>query len=153
MDPLLRDELHLRLYPDTPEFTPTCFKCQSLAFQKSASLRTKDGWTEWPANPDGKNVWAWFKPTTDKILPPDATAAYYPSPDTVLSGSLAARKTDIVLYPTSVTKKNPKGIRSINRRYSWKDVLVGELNILCPAQGAFSPEGHCEQGYYLLESY
>lgn len=130
VDPVLRRELHLLLYPDTPGFITTYFKRQDLAFENSAALRTTtDGWTGWPDNLDGGNVWAWFKLVADAILPPDATGAYYSSADKILSGSLAVRKTDIVLlYPTNVTKKNPKGIELNKGQFAWKDVLVvGEL--------------------------
>lgn len=127
-DPVLRRELQLLLYPDTPGFTGMYFRCQHLAFQISASLRTKDRWVKWPASPEGKHVWPWFKSVTDTLLPAAAAVAYYSSADTVLSGCPAARRTDIVLYPTSAARMNPEGIRSNNGEYAWEDVLVvGEL--------------------------
>lgn len=57
-------------------------------------------------------------------------ARYYPQTHTIQARTQHSvdRKTDIVLYPTIVTKKNPKGIRLNKGRCAWKDVLVvGEL--------------------------
>lgn len=129
VDPTLRRELNLRLYPDTPGFIAEFFQPQQHAFGISAPLSAAgNGWSTWPSTPDGKNVWPWFKLVTDTILPADVKVAYYSSADTALTGSRATRKTDIVLYPTTPTKKNPKGVRLNQGKYAWKDVLVvGEL--------------------------
>lgn len=129
VDPTVRRELNLRLYPDTPGFIGKFFQPQQHAFAISASLRVGgNGWSTWPTTPDEKNVWPWFKIVTDTILPADVKVAYYSSADAALTGSRATRKTDIVLYPTTVTNKNPKGVRLNQGKYAWKDVLVvGEL--------------------------
>lgn len=153
VDPTLRRELNLRLYPDTPGFIAKFFQPQQHAFATSAPLRDgENGWSTWPTTPEGKNVWPWFKMIMDTILPTDAKVAYYSSADAALTGSRATRKTDIVLYPTTATKKNPKGVRLNQGKYAWKEVLVvGELkpNTQKPGDLMIQLAGYVREIFYV----
>lgn len=130
LDPLIRKELDLLVYPDTPNFYDVYFPRQEEAFNATASKRIRRTWKYWPATPTQDAVFKWFQATTESILSPNVLRKYYTSEGNALSGSLSARKTDILLYPTSDSRKNAKGIRSEQgvTKYAWQDVLVvGEL--------------------------